>query len=320
MLQTFSEKNRDLIVNINGKLVHRDQAGISPFDSAVQGGDAVWEGLRLYSGRIFRLREHLDRLRSSAQALAFTQIPSHEEITEQIRATLKANGMFDGVHIRLTLTRGVKVTSGMDPRLNHAGPTLIVLAEHKPPVYGSGETGITLVTSSVRRFPPDCLDPKIHHCNLIQSILAKIQANQAGADDALMLDVRGFVAETNATHLFLVERDSETASQRDRGKVKTGGVRIVTPTCAACPEGITRAAVMELCAANGIECVERDVSLTEVYRAAEVFCTGTMGELVPVVEVDGRKIGDGKKAEMTGRLQGFFREAVGREGEVMASF
>src|SRR5215212_9979658 len=204
MLQQFNEKNRDLLVNINGRLVHRDQAGISPFDSVVQGGDAVWEGLRLYNGRIFRLAEHLDRLRSSALALAFTQIPSLEAIKEQISSTLKANQMTDGVHIRLTLTRGVKLTSGMDPRLNQSGPTLIVLAEHKPPVYD--KAGLSLITSSVRRFPPDCLDPKIHHNNLIQSILAKIEANVAGADDALMLDTRGFVAETNATHIFIVHR------------------------------------------------------------------------------------------------------------------
>ncbi len=136
--------------------------------------------------------------------------------------------MTDGVHVRLTLTRGVKVTSGMDPRLNQSGPTLIVLAEHKPPVYGT--TGLSLKTAAIRRFPPDCLDPKIHHNNLLQSILAKIEANVAGADDALMLDTRGFIAETNATHLFFVER---------------GVVR--TPTTAACPEGITRAAVLELC-------------------------------------------------------------------------
>src|SRR5215831_6936608 len=248
MLQTFNEKNRDLIVNINGKLVHRDQAGVSPFDSSVQGGDAVWEGLRLYDGRIFRLREHLDRLRSSALALAFAEIPSHESITEQIRRTLAANGMRDGVHIRLTLTRGVKITSGMDPRLNQSGPTLIVLAEHKPPVYDRG--GITLITSSVRRFPPDCLDPKIHHNNLIQSILAKIEANNAGADDALMLDLRGFVAETNATHVFIVHRGT-----------------VLTSRTAACPEGITRATVLELCRANGMTCLEQDLSLTEVYRA-----------------------------------------------------
>lgn len=302
MLQKYAEANQDLIVNINGRLVHRHQAGISPFDSAVQGGDAVWEGLRLYGGRIFRLTEHLDRLRSSALALAFAEIPSHEEITRQIAATLRANRMFDGVHIRLTLTRGVKYTSGMDPRLNTSGPTLIVLAEHKPPVYGSG--GIRLVTSAVRRFPPDCLDPKIHHCNLIQSILAKIQANQAGADDALMLDVRGFVAETNATHIFIVER---------RG----GGAVVRTPTFAACPEGITRAVVLELCATAGIPCEVAGLSLTEVYRAAEVFCTGTMGELVSVTEVDGRRIGDGEAGEVAARLQGLFRALTSREGTVV---
>ena len=148
MLQTFNEKNRELIVNINGKLVHRNEAGISPFDSAVQGGDAVWEGLRVYDGRIFKLAEHLDRLRSSAVALAFAEIPTHDRITQEIRRTLAANQMRDGVHIRLTLTRGVKITSGMDPRLNQSGPTLIVLAEHKPPVYDKG--GIRLITSSVR--------------------------------------------------------------------------------------------------------------------------------------------------------------------------
>src|SRR5207247_8354197 len=181
MLQQFNEKNRDLIVNINGRLVHRDDAGISPFDSAVQGGDAVWEGLRLYSGRIFKLHEHLDRLHRSAVALSFPEIPSREKIIQEIKRTLTVNRMRNGVHIRLTLTRGVKVTSGMDPRLNQSGPTLIVLAAHKPPVYS--KEGLSLVTSAIRRFPPDGLDPKIHHANLIQSILAKIQANAAGADD-----------------------------------------------------------------------------------------------------------------------------------------
>ena len=165
--------------------------------------DGVWEGLRLYDGKIFKLTEHLDRLRSSALALAFTDIPPHEEIIGELRRTLEANNMLDGVHIRLTLTRGVKLTSGMDPRLNQAGPTLIILAEHKAPVYD--KSGLSLVTSSIRRFPPDCLDPKIHSNNLAQSILAKIEANAAGADDALMLDVHGFVAETNATHVFIVE-------------------------------------------------------------------------------------------------------------------
>jgi len=298
MLQKFDERNRDLLVNIDGNLVHRDQAGVSPFDSAVQGGDAVWEGLRVYDGRVFKLREHLDRLRNSAVALAFEQVPSHHEITEQIRRTLAANQMRDGVHVRLTLTRGVKVTSGMDPRLNRSGPTLIVLAEHKTPVYDKRQ-GVTLITSSVRRFPPDCLDPKIHHCNLIQSILAKIEANRAGADDAVMLDRDGFVAETNATHLFLVD----------------GSGAVVTPTTKACPEGITRATVLELCRTHGIPAHERDTSLTEFYRASEVFCTGTMGELVPVREIDGRTIGGGElPGQVTRRLSELFAELTRTEG------
>src|SRR5437660_1746228 len=257
MLQKFDERNRDLIVNINGELVHRDKAGISPFDSAVQGGDAVWEGLRLYNGLIFKLHEHLDRLERSAHALSFAEIPPREKIIGEIKRTLAANKMRDGVHIRLTLTRGVKITSGMDPRLNQAGPTLIIVAEHKPPVYS--KDGLRLITSTIRRPSPDCLDPKIHHNNLINSILAKIQANAAGADDAIMLDYRGFVAETNATNIFIVANGE-----------------VITPHPIACPEGITRAAVLQICRKQKIPYAERDVSLAEVYRADEMFCTGTM--------------------------------------------
>jgi len=295
VLQKFDERNRDLIVGVNGRLVHRDQAAISPFDSAVQGGDAVWEGLRLYQGKIFRLDGHLARLRRSAMALAFAAIPSDEDITERIRAVLAANAMTDGVHIRLTLTRGVKITSGMDPRLNQSGPTLIVLAEHKPPVYDPA--GITLITASVRRPPPDCLDPKIHHANLLPSILAKIEANVAGADDAVMLDQRGFVAETNATHLFLV----------------TGG-RLATPDTRACPEGITRAAVLELAAEAGIGCDVGDVSLAQLYAADEVFVTGTMGGLTPVTSIDGRVIGAGQPGPVTRRLSALFDGLTARCG------
>src|SRR5438067_11820564 len=254
MLQHFNEQNRDLLVNINGRLVHRDEAGISPFDSAVQGGDAVWEGLRLYGGRIFKLREHLARLRRSAEALAFTEIPADEKIVDEIKRTLAANQMRDDVHLRLTLTRGVKITSGMDPRLNQSGPTLIILAEHKQPVYS--KTGLTLITSKMRRPPPQILDPRIHHANLLNSILAKIEANNASADDALMLDMRGFVAETNATHVFLVTEN-----------------RVSTPRVLACPEGITRATVLEICEANAIAWEERDLKVDDFYRADEMFCT-----------------------------------------------
>jgi len=302
MLQKFDERNRNLIININGELLHREQAGISPFDSAVQGGDAVWEGLRLYNGRIFKLHEHLDRLECSARALSFEQIPPREKIIDEIKRTLAANEMRDGAHIRLTLTRGVKITSGMDPRLNQNGPTLIVLAEHKPPVYA--KTGLSLITSKIRRPPPDVLDARIHHANLLNSILAKIEANNAGADDALMLDTREFVAETNATHVFIVRNSDES---RASGELATGRVL-------ACPEGITRATVIEICAAEKIRCVETDLSLADVYSANEIFCTGTMGELAGVIRVDNCQIGDGRIGPMTRCLSDLYAKRTATEG------
>jgi branched-chain amino acid aminotransferase len=295
MLQQFNEKNRNLMVNINGRLVHRDEAGVSPFDSSVQGGDAVWEGLRLYDGRIFKLLEHLDRLRRSATALAFAEIPPNDTLIEEIKRTLAANRMRDGVHIRLILTRGVKITSGMDPRLNQSGPTLIILAEHKAPVYA--KSGLRLITSRMRRPPPEVLDPQIHHANLLNSILAKIEANAAGADDALMLDLHGHVAETNATHIFLV-RDGEVATSR----------------VVACPEGITRATVLEICAAEKIPQHEIYLPIDDFYRAAEVFCTGTMGELAGVTEIDERVIGDGTIGPMTRRLSELYGRRTATEG------
>ncbi len=295
MFQQFNEKNRDLVVNINGHLLHRDEAGISPFDSAVQGGDAVWEGLRLYNGRIFKLNEHLDRLEHSARALSFAQIPPREKIIDEVKRTLTANRMRDGVHIRLTLTRGVKITSGMDPRLNQSGPTLIILAEHKAPVYS--KDGLKLITASVRRPPPEVLDARIHHANLLNSILAKIEVNNAGADDALMLDINGFIAETNATNAFIVRK---------------GG--LATSKVVACPEGITRATVIEICAAEKIRCVETDLSPVDVYGADEMFCTGTMGELAGVVKIDNRDIGDGKVGPMTKRLSELYAHRTAAEG------
>lgn len=311
MLQKFNDKNRDLKININGELIHRDHAGISPFDSLVQGGDGVWEGLRVYEGKIFKLDEHLERLRRSAKALAFTEIPSRDELVDQIKRTLAANSMTDGVHIRITLSRGTKVTSGMDPRLNQAGPTLIVLAEHKPPVYrdAEGSSGLNLATSSIRRFPPDCMDPNIHHNNLIQSIMAKVEANANGADDALMLDQRGFLAEANATHVFIVAPYPAHAS--DPTPV------VQTPNTAACPEGITRQTVIDFCRAEGVRCVERDLSMTHVYNADECFTTGTMGELAWVGKIDGRVIGDGSMGPMTKRLSELFFKKTKNEGVVV---
>lgn len=295
MQQQFDERNRNLIVNVDGRLTHRDEARVSPFDSAVQGGDAVWEGLRLYDGRIFKLNEHLDRLERSARALSFSEIPAREKIIAEIKRTLAKNAMRDGVHIRLTLTRGVKITSGMDPRLNQSGPTLIVLAEWKAPVYA--KSGLKLITSKFHRPTPDILDPQIHHANLLNSILAKIEANNSGADDALMLDTRGFVAETNATHLFLVS-DGALATSR----------------VVACPAGITRATVLEICATHQVACSERDITLEELCAADEIFCTGTMGELAAVTKVDGCVIGSAEVGAMTTRLSDLYRERTAGEG------
>jgi branched-chain amino acid aminotransferase len=311
LLQQFDERNRDLIVNVGGRLAHRDEAGVSPFDSVVQGGDAVWEGLRLTNGRIFALEEHLARLRRSAHALGFTAVPADEPLIAEIRRTLAANSMTTGVHIRLTLTRGVKVTSGMDPRLNVSGPTLIVLAEFKDPVYDLA--GIRLVTSSVRRSAPDSLDPKIHHNNLLTSIMAKIEANVAGADDAVMLDSRGFIAETNATHLFMVLAGSSAGDPSG-----AAGPVLATPTTVACPEGITRATVLRLAASAGLARAESDYTLPQLYNAAEAFVTGTMGGLAPVVSVDGRSIGDGTIGPVTKQLTEAYADLTATTGTTVA--
>jgi branched-chain amino acid aminotransferase len=296
MLQKYDERNNSLIVNIAGNLIPRDEAGISPFDSSVQNGDGVWEGLRLYNGKIFRLQAHLERLRQSACALEYADIPSDAHIITEIRNTLDANKMHTDVHIRLTLTRGVKYTSGLDPRINTAGSTLIVLAEFKPPVYS--KTGITLITAKHRRPFADVLDQQIHSCNQLTSILAKIEANRAGADDAILLDTSGVVAETNATHLFLV---------------KDGTVK--TPTTAACPEGITRDAIITICKINDIPCIVGDLLLEEFLIADEVFCSGTMGELVPVVSIDNVSINGGKNGQITQQLSSFFSELIRDESE-----
>jgi len=183
----------------------------------------------------------------------------------------------------------------MDPRLNQSGPTLIILAEHKAPVYP--KDGLKLITASVRRPPPEVLDARIHHANLLNSILAKIEANNAGADDALMLDTNGFVAETNATNIFIVRKGD-----------------LATSKAIACPEGITRATVIDICAAEKIRCVEADLSPVDVYSADEMFCTGTMGELVGVVQLDNRLIGDGKVGPMTQRLSDLYAQRTANEG------
>ena len=289
-------RNADIVVHVGGELKPRSEARVSVFDSSVQGGDAVWEGLRVYRGRIADLDRHLDRLFGSAHAMAFSGVPARETVRAALSETLRANGMTDGVHVHLTLSRGEKVTSGMSPEWNRSGCTLIVLAEWKPLV--ESPEGIRLITSSIRRNSPQCIDSKIHHANLINNILAKIEANLAGVDDALMLDLDGFVAETNATNVFLM-RDGA----------------LQTPHTHSCLPGVTRAAVVEAAREEGLQVAEKNLSLTEVYTADEMFTTGTMGGLAPVLEVDGRRIGSGSRGPLTLRLQQLHLERAFANGE-----
>ena len=289
-------RNQDIMVFVGDRLVPRAEARVSVFDSVVQGGDAVWEGLRVYDGRIAALGDHLERLQNSARTLAFEAVPSNDAVRDAIFRTLEANGMRDEAHIRLTLTRGEKVTSGMNPKFNQSGCTLIVLAEWKPSVYS--DDGIRVITASTRRNTPQCLDSKIHHNNLLNNILASIEANVAGVDSAIMLDIQGFVSETNDTNLFVVNK----------------GV-VMTPHADSCLPGLTRAMVLDICRGTGIPAEERNLSLTELYTADEVFTSGTMGELTPVLEADGRVIGDGRIGPLTLRLQSLHREFAFEHGE-----
>jgi branched-chain amino acid aminotransferase len=272
MLQEFNAKNENIQVFVKDKLYPRNEAKVSVLDSVVQGGDAVWEGIRVYEKGVFMLDRHLDRLMDSAHAMAFENIPSREFIQDALFETLRANHMFKDTHVRLTLTRGEKLTSGMDPRLNTLGCTLIVLAEWKPPVYDNNH-GISIVTSTIRRNSPNHVDSKIHHNNLINNILAKIQANVAGADAALMLDDYGFLSELNGTNIFHVKNGT-----------------LYTPHADACLPGITRALILECANEIGIKSIEKNISLTELYAADEAFCTGSMGEITPIVNADGRAI------------------------------
>ena len=295
MHQQFNPKNKDLQVWVGDQLYHRDEAKVSVFDSLVQGGDGVWEGIRIYDGKIFSLDKHLNRMQESAHALHFEKVPTKDEIKKAIFTTLKANEMKDGVHIRLSLSRGIKYTSGMDPRLNDQGPLLIVLAEWKAPVY---DKKITLSSCHIRRNGPQFLDSKIHHNNLLNNILAKIQSNFAGTDEAVMLDERGFLSETNATNIFMVKNGD-----------------LLTPFAHNCLPGITREIVMGLADKIGIPAKEKDISLTEFYNADEAFTTGTMGELSRVIEIDGRVVKDKSNLKIKEKLDAAFYEMIKVTGE-----
>ena len=294
MIQQFDKRNENIKVWIDGTLYHRNEAKISVFDSLCQGGDAVWEGLRVYNGKVFCIDEHLNRLLESAKSMAFEKVPVLAYIKDAIFTTLKANKMFDETHIRLTLTRGEKITSGMNPKLNQKGCTLIILAEWKPSIY-SGKK-LKLVTANIRRNSPLCLDSKIHHNNLINNILAKIEANNANVDDAIMLDLYGFVAETNATNIFMIKN----------------GV-VYTPFADACLPGITRGLIIKICLENNIPVFEKNISVTELYNADQVFTTGTMGELAQVVEIDKRIIND--NGLILDKLKNLFKIRTESSGE-----
>jgi branched-chain amino acid aminotransferase len=297
MLQTYDPRNRDIQIYVNGELFPRNEAKLSVFDSVVQGGDAVWEGLRVYKGGIFCLDRHLQRLQESAHALLFDNIPSKEKIKQALFKTLKINKMDNEVHIRLTLTRGEKITSGMDPRLNNKGCGLIVLAEWKPLVYDN-QSGIKVITSGIRRNSPAFLDSKIHHNNLLNNILAKIQANNAGADAAVMLDENGFISELNDTNLFIIKEKE-----------------LFTPNADSCLPGITRSIILDIAKANAIPFTEKNISLTEFYNADEVFATGTMGEITPILEIDGRKILSNSSSSLLSNLQNYFKSIIPQHSE-----
>lgn len=299
MLQTYNPKNKNIKIWVGDQLYPRNEAKVSVFDSSVQGGDTVWEGLRVYKEGILHLDRHLDRMYHSARALAFDHVPDRSFIKNAIKQTLEANGMKDDAHIRLTLSRGEKITSGMDPRLNQKGSCLIVLAEWKPLVYDNA-TGIRVITSSQRRNGPQFLDSKIHHSNLLNNILAKVQANVAGVDAAIMLDDRGFVAELNDTNLFLVK----------------DGI-LYTPFATACLHGITRGFILEIAEHHGIPYHEKDLSLVDFYSADEVFATGTMGELTPITEIDGRKLDNPTGSDLRTMLNNWMHSELANHCELL---
>ena len=291
-------RNEGVLVQVNGELKRRADAVVSVFDSGFVLGDGVWEGLRVQGGHAVFLEQHLDRLEEGARAIALDIGRSRAELRRAIYDTLAANGMTDGVHVRLMVTRGVKRTPYQDPRVTIGPATLVIIPEYKQPTPAVVDTGIRLFTVHVRRPYPDVVDPKLNSHSKLNDITACIQAYTAGADEALMLDPHGFVATCNSTHFFIVRRGE-----------------LWTSSGAFCLGGITRGVVLSLAREAGIPAHERDFSLTDVYSAEEAFVTGTFAGLVPVREVDGRAIGAGRPAgrPVMDRLRALYREAVARD-------
>src|SRR5829696_4851505 len=290
-------RNERILVWVNGELVPRERAVVSVFDAGFVLGDGVWEGLRVRAGHPAFLERHLDRLFEGAKAIMLDVGRSRRELTEAIYATLRANDMADGVHIRLMVTRGVKSTPYQDPRMTVGPATVVIIAEHKEPMPATVTDGITLFTTHVRRATPDTLDPKLNAHSELNDIQACIQAYTAGADEALMLDPHGFVATCNSTHFFcVVERDD--------------GPEVWTSDGRFCLAGITRGNVLRVCRDNGITARETTFSLTDVYSASEAFVTGTFAGVVPVRTIDGRTIGTGARGPVVERLQDLYADLV----------
>jgi branched-chain amino acid aminotransferase len=287
------ERNDKVLIYVNGDLVPRAQASISVFDSGYLIGDGIWEALRLHEGVLVFLDEHLDRLWQAAATVGMDLKMSREDLTVALWATLDANDMHDNVHLRFMVTRGIKKTPSQDPRLVVSGPNLVIIAEHKQASPESKESGVTLFTSTIRRGSPDYLDPRLNCHSKLHEVMALVQAIEAGADEALMLDLHGFVSTCNATNFFMVKNDE-----------------VWTSTGQYCMNGITRAKIIQACAKNDIPCLQKNFSLFDVYGADEAFLTGTFGALTPVTAVDGRTIGNGKFGPMTSRLEALYQDEI----------
>jgi branched-chain amino acid aminotransferase len=288
-------RNRDALVYVNGELRPREQALISVFDSGFILGDGVWEGVRVHRGRLAFLPAHLDRLYEAAKAIDMDIGMDRAALTAALYRTLAANRMKEGVHVRLMVTRGLKSTPYQDPRACVGGATVVIIAEYKVPRPEMLTQGVRLFTVHVRRGAPDVQDPKLNSHSKLNCITACIQATKAGADEALMLDPHGFVATCNSTHFFIVRRGEVWTSTGDY-----------------CLAGITRANVLALCRENGITAREKNFSVTEVYAAEEAFVTGTYAGVVPVTEVDGRRISAGRGPTVE-RLQQLYQKLIERD-------
>ncbi|MFT6997248.1 MAG: branched-chain amino acid aminotransferase [Cryomorphaceae bacterium] len=289
-------RNESILIYVKGELLPREDAKISVFDSGYLVGDGVWEGIRLHHGILCFIDDHLDRLWEGASSIGMKLPFSREELIATINETLKTNQMHDDVHVRVMVTRGIKKTPSQDPRLTISGPNLVIIAEHKKASEETREKGITLFTSTIRRGSPDYLDPRLNCHSKLHEVQALIQAIEAGADEALMLDVRGFVSTCNATNFFIVRKGE-----------------VWTSTGQYCMNGITRAKVIEVCERNEIPCHQKDFSLFDVYGADEAFVTGTFGGLTPVTKIDGRTIGEGSYGPVTKKLHQLYQSLIKEE-------